>query len=108
MNWKWEQTRYNNDEEAVPTDPSVYVLTFNTDGTINIQADCNRGVGTYSAEGSSIAIEVSYTTRAMCPPESMGQTFVKDLNAARIFFFGNEGNLFLDLQYDTGTMKFSR
>jgi heat shock protein HslJ len=108
VNWKWQQTRYNNGQDIAPADPSVYVLTFNTDGTLNLQADCNRGVGKYSAEKNNITIEVTYTTRAMCPPESMGETFVKDLNAAAILFFSREGDLFLELQYDSGTMQFSR
>jgi hypothetical protein len=44
---------------------------------------------------------------AACPPDSLEQTFIKDLNAAVIYFI-HEGNLYLDLKYDTGTMKFSR
>lgn len=103
--WTWQQTRYNNDTNAVPTDPSRYTLAFNTDGTINIRADCNRGGGTYSIQDQQITIEVTHTTRAMCPPDALDQDFIKDLNAAKIYFF-KDANLYLDLQYDTGTMVF--
>ncbi|MBC2712130.1 MAG: META domain-containing protein [Desulfosarcina sp.] len=105
--WKWQQTRYNNDQDAVPPDPSGYTIAFNPDGTLNIRADCNRGGGKYSNKGESITIKVTHTTRAMCPPDSLEQTFIKDLNAAAIYFF-KDGNLYLDLKYDTGTMKFGR
>ena len=105
--WKWHQTLYNNDQKYVPSDPSHYTVTFNPDGTINIRADCNRGGGTFSTEGKRISIEVTHTTRAMCPPESLEQTFIKDLDASNIFFF-SDGNLYIDLKYHKGTMKLSR
>ena len=105
--WKWHQTLYNNDQKSVPPDPSHYTVTFNPNGTLNIRADCNRGGGTFSTEGKRISIEVTHTTRAMCPPESLEQTFIKDLDASNIFFF-SDGNLYIDLKYHKGTMKLSR
>jgi len=105
--WMWQHTRYNNDTEAIPPDPTHYTMAFNTDGTLNIRVDCNRGGGTYSIAENRITIEVTHTTRAMCPPDSLDQTFLKDINAAGIHFF-NEDDLYLDLIYDTGTMKFAR
>jgi heat shock protein HslJ len=105
--WKWQQTRYNNDQHSIPADPSHYTIIFNPDGTLNIRADCNRGGGTYTTQGKGIIIEVTHTTRAMCPPDSMDQEFIKNLNAAKIYFF-KDGNLYFDLKYDTGTMVLSR
>jgi heat shock protein HslJ len=105
--WKWHQSLYNNDQKSVPSDPSRYTVSFNPDGTLNLRADCNRGGGTFSADGKRITIEVTHTTRAMCPPESLEQTFIKDLNASNIFFF-SDGNLYIDLKYHKGTMKLGR
>ena len=65
--WKWHQTLYNNDQKSVPSDPSHYTVTFNPNGTLNIRADCNRGGGAFSTDGDRISIEVTHTTRAMCP-----------------------------------------
>lgn len=107
IEWKWRQTRYNNDTNAVPNNPDHYTIRFNGDGTVNIRADCNRGGGTYSLEGQTIKIGITHTTRAMCPPDSLEQTFIKDLSAASIYFFRN-GDLYLDLKYDSGTMKLLR
>jgi len=105
IDWKWQQTLYNNDTEVVPDDPGRYTVTFDPGRKIHLRADCNRGGGHYSVDGKSIVIEVTHTTRAMCPPDSLEQTFIKNLNAARVFFL-QKGNLYLDLKYDTGTMKF--
>lgn len=105
--WKWQQTLYNNDQRAVPGDPSHYTITFKPDGSLNIRADCNRAGGKYTLERSSLTIKVTYSTRAACPPDSLEQTFLKNLNAAAIYFM-REGHLDIDLKYDTGTMKFSK
>jgi heat shock protein HslJ len=105
--WKWQQTRYNNDTQNVPSDPSLYTIEFKSDGKLNIRADCNRAGGTYSMEGKSIRIEQTHSTMAMCPPGSLDQDFNKDLSAAAIYFFQDDF-LYLDLKYDSGTMKFAR
>jgi hypothetical protein len=52
-------------------------------------------------------LEVTHTTMAACPPGSLAEKFMKDLAAARIAFM-HDGNLYLDLMYDTGTMNFAR
>jgi heat shock protein HslJ len=105
--WKWQQTLYNNDQRAVPNDPSGYTIVFQPDGTLAIRADCNRAGGNYTLENSSLNITVTHSTRAMCPPDSLEQTFLKDLDAATIYFM-RKGQLYIDLKYDTGTMRFSK
>ena len=103
--WKWQQTLYNNDTRSVPDDPGNYNVSFDPGGNLFIRADCGLGGGNYVVEGKVITLEVTHTTRAMCPPDSLERTFIKDLNAARIYF-KRDGNLYIDLKYDIGTMKF--
>jgi heat shock protein HslJ len=105
--WKWAQTLYNNDTKAVPQDPERYTLQFGQNETVGIQADCNRGGGTYEVNGSQISIQITHTTRAACPSGSLEGQFIKDLNAA-VIYFTRGGALYIDLKYDTGTMKFNR
>ena len=105
VEWKWEQSLYNNDQKAVPKDINHYTIIFNPDNTMKIRADCNRAGGKYSLDGNKIVIQELYSTKAMCPPDSLGNNFLKDLDRAVIYFFKN-GSLYLDLKYDTGTMKF--
>jgi heat shock protein HslJ len=98
---------YNNDTKTIPQDPERYTLEFRQNGTVAIRADCNRGGGTYEANGSQVSIQITHTTRAACPSGSLEMQFIKDLNAATIHFNKGEA-LYIDLKYDTGTMKFSR
>ncbi len=86
--------------------PEGYTLTFQEDGTVNIKADCNNAIGSYTVDGSSIQIEVGPMTMAACPPESRSNDFVKYLGFAAIYFF-EDSDLYIDLMADGGTMQFS-
>jgi len=105
--WQWMQTLYNDDRKAVPVDPENYTLLFREDGSLNVKADCNLKGGTYNTDGKHIAIEITHSTMAACPEDSLEDEFVRNLTAGAIFFF-SDNDLYLDLKYDTGTMKFSK
>jgi heat shock protein HslJ len=87
-------------------DPENYTLTFQDDGIVNIQADCNNAMGSYTMDGSSLTIEIGPMTMAACPSESHSDDFVKYLGFAAIYFF-EESDLFIDLMADGGTMRFN-
>lgn len=103
--WQWVSFTNPMDQYDVEM-PENYMLQFNTDGSVNIKADCNQAMGEYSADSSSLTIEVGPMTRAMCPPESRSDDFVKYLGASAKYFF-EEGHLFIDLMADGGTMEFA-
>ena len=105
--WKWQRTAYNNDTRVAPKDPSRYTILLMPEGHLSVKLDCNAGGGRYRLDGSSLTLEVTHTTMAACPPDSLERQFLKDLAAARIAFM-RDGDLYLDLMYDTGTMKFAR
>lgn len=105
--WKWQRTAYNNDTLVEPPDPSRYSILLMPEGHLSVTLDCNAGGGRYTLDGSSLTLEVTHTTMAACPPGSLAEKFRKDLAAARIAFM-RDGDLYLDLMYDTGTMKFAR
>lgn len=105
--WKWQQTLYSNDTKAVPLNPEHYTMKLLPDGRVSIRADCNFGGGVYQLNGRSISIGITHTTRAACPPGSLEQRYIRDLNAAAIYFMRDEA-LYIDLKYDTGTMRFMR
>lgn len=86
--------------------PASYTVTFNEDGTLNIVADCNNAAGSYSVDGSSLAVELGPMTLAACPPESRSDQFIQYLGAAAIYFF-QDGSLFIDLFADGGTLEFA-
>ena len=103
--WQWVSFT-NPVEQYQIADPESYTLTFNTDGTVTIKADCNNAAGSYTEDGSSLSIEIGPSTMALCPPESRSEDFLKYLGSAAIYFF-QDGNLFIDLMADGGTMQFA-
>lgn len=107
--WQWTQTLYNDDRKVVPENPENYTVQFQKDGAISVKADCNRKGGTYSISNGvkRISIEITQSTMAACPEGSLEDEFVKGLSAAAIYFIQN-GDLYIDLKYDTGTMRFSK
>jgi len=105
--WRWQKSVYNNDTESLPTDPDRYTLAMQLDGRVNIRADCNRGGGTYILDEKKLSITITHTTRAACSPGSLEQPYIRDLNGVAGWFL-KEGDLYLDIKFGTGTMKFSK
>lgn len=105
--WKWQQTRLGNGPTTVPDDPARYTVAFQPGGSLAIRADCNRVGGNYTIENTSLTIETTFSTRAMCPSDSLEQSFKKHLNAAASFFI-QEGHLVIDLERNAGTMEFAK
>ncbi len=105
--WKWQRTAYNNDMAVEPPDSARYTILLMPEGHLSVRLDCNTGGGRYTLDGSSLTLNLTHTTMAACPPDSLAQKFMKDLAAARIAFL-RDGKLYLDLMFDSGTMKFAR
>jgi heat shock protein HslJ len=103
--WQWVHTRYNDDKRTAPAKPERYALRFLEGGKISVRADCNLKGGTYSAEGKHLSIKIINSTMAVCEPGSLEDEFVRNLTAGTLYFF-RDGDLYIDLKYDSGTMKF--
>jgi len=104
--WEWVQTQYNDDRKVVPAEQAKYTVQFRQDGTLSVKADCNQKGGSYSVKENRLSINITHSTMAVCPEGSLDDEFVRDLSAAAIYFLQN-GDLYIDLKYDTGTMQFS-
>jgi len=102
--WQWVSFT-NPAEEFEIESPESYLLTFNSDGTVSVKADCNNAAGSYTADATSLTIQMGPMTMAACPPESRSDQFVQLLGGAALYFF-EDGNLFIDLMADGGTMEF--
>lgn len=102
------QTLYNDDRKAMPADPKNYTVQFREDGTLNVKADCNQkgGIYKYSPEEKRLSIEITHSTMAACPEGSLEDEFVRGLSGAAIYFM-HGGDLYIDMKYDSGTMRFS-
>ena len=78
-------------------DSSKYTVTFEADGSLTAQVDCNRGKGTWkSTSPGQIELGPMALTRAMCPPGSLSDRVAKDLSTAQSYTI-ESGQLHLTL-----------
>ena len=85
---------------------SRYTVLFQAGGKVAVQADCNRGSGSYALNGSALSFGPLAMTRAMCPPGSKDGEFLAALSAVSgQAFRGND--LVLTLKSDSGSMLFT-
>jgi heat shock protein HslJ len=105
--WQWVETLYNNDKRVAPAKPANYTIRFLEDGKVHVKAGCNVKGGVYSTDDNRLAIKITHSTMAACEEASLEKSFVRDLIGGTVFFFRDD-DLYIDLKYDTGTMRFSR
>lgn len=104
----WQLVRISSMDDSVnePGDPAVYTLEFGADGNAAVGADCNRGTGGWTSIGpGQLQFGVMASTRAMCPPESMSDQYLAELQQVRSYVFEN-GNLYLATQADGSIIEF--
>jgi heat shock protein HslJ len=108
--WNWVAMTTPIGETVSPPDPSRYTILFNEleggQGSAEILADCNNVGATYTTQDSAIDITLGPSTLVACGEESLDRQFLSSLEAAAIYFF-QDGDLYLDLMVDSGTMRFS-
>ncbi len=85
--------------------PKDYSLVFTEEGTVVVHSDCNTGVGVYTFDGDDVTVRVTKITSDTCGEDSLSTEFVDNLNSSSRYFMQG-GSLFIDLRYDSGTMKF--
>lgn len=103
--WEWLSFRGGDGSLVNPERPADYTLTFLAEGKLAIQADCNRAMATYTADGPAIALAIGGVTRAECPPGSLAERYLRDLDDVSSHVF-RDGSLYLALWADAGIMEF--
>ena len=74
--WQWTSlTNHSTGETTTVSNPENYTITFNADGTLTGQADCNTFNGTYSQENGFI-ITLGAATMAYCGETSLDQQYL--------------------------------
>jgi len=103
--WRLVQFRGGDGQILTPDDRSKYTFQFNSDGSLVVRLDCNRGRGTWkSPEPSRLELGPLALTRAMCPAGSLHDQIVKQWNFIRSYLI-RDGHLFLSLMADGGTYE---
>jgi heat shock protein HslJ len=105
--WLWQKTEFNSGKDIPVVQPDAYTLQFQADGTVNIKADCNNGGGRYTVSNSAdLTINIETMTRAMCPPDSLSDEYVNELNDTGSYTIERNGELVLALKSGAG-MRFA-
>ncbi len=102
--WQWESTITPVEKIAVPA-PERYTIILQADGRAQVRFDCNRGGGEFKISPGKLSFGPLLSTRMACPPDSLDSAFMRDLQRV-VSFFVDSGTLYLELPYDSGTMKF--
>lgn len=102
--WQWEATVTPVEKITVST-PERYTITLMPDGKVQARLDCNRGGGSYEIAAGRLSFGPLLSTRMACPADSLDGPFMRDLQRV-VLFFVQGGHLYLDLPYDSGTMRF--
>lgn len=103
--WLWKSYMSADQTTVNIENPDRYVLQFNSDGSLNITADCNRVVAGYKFTVPNISITPGPATLAACPPGSKGDQFVDLLGRADQIFV--RGMMLIVILKDKGTLTFS-
>ena len=84
--WQWaEWTQIDPAAQALIPDPEQYAITFFSDGTLLVKADCNNGSGTYTADGMQMSITLNEMTSQACSETSQADTFLALLGQVNAF-----------------------
>lgn len=102
--WQWESTITPVEKITVPK-PERYTILLRSDGKAQVRFDCNRGGGRFEISPAKLSFGPLVSSRMACPADSLDGPFMRDLQRVVSFFVEN-GTLYLELAYDSGTMKF--
>lgn len=104
--WVLVEFQSMDDTTLRPAASARYSLTFNADGRLEVQADCERGRSSWrSPDNVSLEIGPIALTRARCRPSPLHDRFARDLAFVRSYVV-RDGNLYLSLMADGGIYAF--
>ncbi len=105
--WQWtDLVETQPAAQSVVPNPENYTIVFASDGTAQIQADCNAVMGSYTVEGDQLTIQLGPSTMAFCGDESLDQQYLGLLITVGSFAL-EDGWLKLSLIEGAGTMGFT-
>lgn len=92
IEWQWSGlTETLPASQSVVPDPENYTITFNSDETYSIKADCNIGSGSYTLEGNTLTIAPGPITLAYCGPDSLDTQYLSLLSNVTTVTMDDDG-----------------
>lgn len=104
--WQFVRFQGGDGRVQVPDERAKYTVAFGADGNVSVRFDCNRGRGSWKSERpGQVLFGPMAMTRAMCPPGSLHDQFVKHWFYVRSYVTKG-GRLYLALMADGGIYEF--
>lgn len=94
-------------QDVLVADPARYQIEFADAGTLLVQADCNKGSGSYALDGARFAPGPIALTKMGCPPDSQDLDFMSQLRTGGALMAAG-GRLRIELGDGRGAMQFAR
>ena len=107
--WNLERIDVSGTPE-VPVNVEDFVISFNADGRIAVQTDCNTMNATYTIEGNSLVLGSIVSTKMACAGETFEQEFATLLSMVTSYSIAEREDgegLLLGLGISEGSMTFS-
>jgi len=106
VTWEWVST-VTPVTQVEARDPERYTLFLQRDSVARVRFDCNQGSGTYEMAPGKLTFGPFMATRMACPEDSQDAQYADWLQRVASYFL-HDGELFLELLMDSGTMRFRR
>jgi len=103
--WQLKAAVIRGEAVAVPH-PERYVIEFRNDHRLVVLADCNRGLGAWSASGAEMSIGRLSLSRDTCPVPSLGRAFTDALGRVDSWYLA-DGALFLEQPGEGRILRFA-
>jgi len=104
--WQLVEIVSMNDRVDTPADRSLYTVEFKADNALQVNADCNRGIGTWtSMSPGQLQLGQIAVTQAQCSPESLHDRYLAQLPRVRSYVMKG-GHLFLATMADGSIIEF--
>jgi heat shock protein HslJ len=104
--WIWKETQMNDDTIIKPKEAGSFTLTFDAEGRVSGQTDCNGFGGTYTVTDGVLEMGPFMMTKMYCEG-SQEMEFQGMLDESVSFMFTDAGELVLMLPYDSGSVIFT-
>lgn len=83
--WVWTSSVDGNGQILSIGEPDRYSIFFQKGGDLALGADCNRVLGRYTVEDQALSLEMGPATKALCPPDSLEDSFLTELQGTTAF-----------------------
>lgn len=104
--WRLVKIMSMDDTTYTPRDPSRYTLSFGSDGTVSVQADCNSGNGIWaSASEGQLEFAELILADSPCPTDSLKGQYERQFPWVRSYIV-QDGHLFLSTMADGAIIEF--